>query len=117
MINLVQEAETIINNRLHEIATDVYHTMIAEAPTYTGDVMRSIDIRRMGRYWYRIAPHTDHDWYAEHGNHANHPDGYIHAKGRGMRITAPDGSVTGYRKKVRPHKGSHFVSNTAKKFR
>ena len=116
-MSLVGQFYIIVDERAEEIVEDIYTTMLANAPVYTGAVMRSINIQHTGKYRWFIGPHTDHDWYAEKGNHANRGDGYIHpvhAKALAFRTKYGEKVIA---KKVRPHKGSKFVEKTANRFR
>lgn len=104
---LEEEAEKIVN--------EIYGTMIAEAPVYTGKVKGSITIIRTGKFTWFIGPHTDHDYYAEYGN--NKKGAYIYPKdAKALHFYTLDG-VEHFASKVRSHKGSRFVKKTADKFR
>lgn len=115
-IMIVKRIEEIGERRCEQIVKEIEVTMRANAPVYTGRVLRSIKIERVGKWRWFIGPHTDHDYWAEYGNHANHPDGLIHAKRGYMRWVTPQGKIV-ETKTVRPHKGSRFVHKTASKFR
>ncbi len=114
---IVKYVERLAEDKCQEIVDDITRTMIGEAPVYTGEVKSSIRADRISKWKWRIGPHTDHDYWAEYGNHANNADGRIHpVRKKALAFTTNHGErvVTG---SVRPHKGSHFVRKTADKYR
>lgn len=119
-MSLVKQFRIIVMERAEKKVNDVYRTMVENAPVYTGELKKSIRIERTGKYSWFIGPHTDHDYWAEHGNHANHPDGYIYAKAligkkgaKALAFTTNKGKKV-VTSRVRPHKGSKFVEKTYK---
>ena len=117
IINIVKYVENLCEDKCLEIVKDIESTMIANAPVYTGEVKGSIRSNRIGKWRWEIGPHTDHDYWAEYGNHANNADGRIHpTEAKALVFTTNTGKkvVAG---SVRPHKGSRFVHKTASKFR
>lgn len=115
--NIVKYIENLCEDKCLEIVKDIEATMIANAPVYTGEVKRSIRSDRISKWKWEIGPNTDHDYWAEYGNHANSDDGRIYPrKARALAFTTNRGEkvITG---SVRPHKGSRFVHKTASKFR
>lgn len=116
--NIEQQITDIIAREGWLRAKRIERTMKRNAPVYTGAVKRSIKAVKVGKRHWVIAPHTDHDYYAEYGNHANSADGMIHpTHARAMTIHGKSGKVVAIRKAVRPHKGSHFVEKTVSKYK
>ncbi len=111
--NLVAHIERICEEKCMEIVNDIDATMRANAPVYTGRVLHSIRVTRIGKWKWEIGPHTDHDYWAEYGNATHGP--YIE-KPYAMRWVTPQGRKVATRK-VRTHEGSHFVRETAKQIR
>lgn len=116
-MNLELTARHIIDAKAEKIVQRIEKTLIAEAPVYTGKVKRSIRTDRVNEDHWVIAPHTDHDYWAEYGNHANSSDGRIHPTKKKRLKWVDKYGKTHYADSVRPHEGSHFVRNTVMKYK
>lgn len=115
--NLRLKVHNLIEEKALEIVGQIEAEMRANAPVYTGKLITTIRTDRVGKWKWFIGPHTDYNYFAEYGNHANHPDGYIHKKNpHGMKWVDNQGRVH-FAQKVRPHKGSRFVEKTASKYK
>ena len=122
-LGLEVKTKRLIELRAGQKVEKIRQDLENNAPSWSGNLKKNIKTVKTGWGTWEIFPDVDYAWYAENGNHANSPDGLIHKKGYGnggMPITAKgDSSRTAiaYRKAVRPHKGSHFVRNTASKYK
>lgn len=116
-MNLEIMAKHIINRKVEEVVQRVHATLVNESPVYTGEVKRSITTQKVGEGHWVVAPHTDHDYWAEYGNHANSSDGRIHPTKKKRLKWVDKYGKTHYADSVRPHEGSHFVRNTVMKYK
>ena len=110
MVEIVKRVEEIAASELQQYAGRICDTMKSLAPVYEyqgGTLRGSISVSPAGQFAFIIAPHVDYAKYAENGR------GEVKPK-YAPYLTFRDGSRHMY---ASPYAGSHFVKNTAAKFR
>lgn len=115
--NLRLKVHNLIEEKALEIVGQIEAEMRANAPVYTGHLITTIRTDRVGKWKWFIGPHTDYNYFAEYGNNAGGERTYIYPKGDyPLRWTDKYGNKhkSMY---VKAWEGSHFVKETAKKFK
>lgn len=107
MVEIVAKVEDLAGRTLQQYAGQIADTMRTLAPKDTGALAGSISVAPLGGYAYVIAPHMPYANIAENGRGEVVP---VNAKALHYR----NGTFSKYSS---PYAGSHFVANTAAKFR